>query len=317
MTLHRKSALDYAKKYWSRVCDDERIGTVGDLSKPIADFRRAMRAPTSDGWEAIFVRDAREEKGIFRRSFRGKVEDLPTPFIKQHDLEDCTHYVSRCLMKEGVHFTPTSRANELATAMVTHPKTKTLALRTTRAQGQQIINTGVFKAGDLIAYSKAQQTPFSHTAMFVGKNASDPTDPGGITCHSVCRYRGEEGSADDEWFLHDGLFYTLVHFSDDDPRPSHATRRWLPGWWRVRHEYYFMTEEGHAFSTSSPPVSKSQRLTHGSSVGYYFDHGREVVFIWRRHSLHVQVERWTASADPTRATVVTNGLPLTVSRVHF
>ena len=118
--------------------------------------------------------------------------------------------------------TETSRANELAEAMIKSPNTKALALKTTQKEGQKVIDSGIFKPGDLVAYYTEKKGRYTHSAMFVGKQTSQKDDPGGITCHSLCRFEGLtkawNGADDDVWFLHGGLSYTLIHFSEDDPK---------------------------------------------------------------------------------------------------
>ena len=42
----------------------------------------------------------------------------------------------------------------------------------------------------LRAYFTPSKERYTHTAMFVGKQTNDPSDPGGITCHTVCRFEG-------------------------------------------------------------------------------------------------------------------------------
>jgi len=242
MSLNRQAALDYAKKFWNRVCDDGKICIKGGAFL-LADKRRKMGAPESAGWFAVYVSDGSGgEKAVFQRVKGGAVEEMPDAIAVwsgAEGLDDCTHYVSRCLIAGGVALKETARANELSLAMIDSSHTKTLALRTTKAQGQKVIDAGVFKTGDLVAYYMKSKGRYDHTAMFVGKQVGGSTDPGGITCHTVCRFQGLSaawnGATDDNWFLHDedGRSYTLVHFSDDDPAISAATLKWLPGWWKV------------------------------------------------------------------------------------
>jgi hypothetical protein len=205
--------------------------------------------------------------------------------------------------------------------MVGSSHTKTLALKTTKAQGQKVIDTGIFKAGDLVAYYMKSKGRYDHTAMFVGKQLGSSTDPGGITCHTVCRFQGLSaawnGATDDNWFLHaeEGRSYTLVHFSDDDPPISPATLKWLPGWWKVGREFYFVLENGHAYSTLHKPTKTTQKLFHSESVGYYFQGTSHLILIWRKPHGLVQVERWTAPFGGKAATVMIEGVMSPAERV--
>ena len=319
MAIDRKAGVDYARKFWNRVCDDDKFWISSSVVS-LGDKRRSMKAPASEGWEAFFVSNgAGGENAVFRRTVKGKTEDKPDPIADWDDLDDCTHYVCRCLLAEGIPLTETPRANELTEAMIKSGKTKTLALRTTKEQGQKVVDSGIFKPGDLIGYHTAKKDRYTHTAMFVGKLTGGKDDPGGITCHTVCRFQGLtqawNGASDDAWFLHEGLTYTLIHFSEDDSAPSGSTRQWLEGWWKVGSIFYFVTGNGHAFSTSHKPAKASQRLLTGTSVGYYFDNGRDVIFIWRASGGKVRLERWTANGK--EASLIIDGVQSSASRVKF
>jgi hypothetical protein len=319
VTIDRKAAVEYAKKYWNRVADDDKFWTSNAVVS-LANKRKSMNAPAADGWEAFFVSDGGGgENAIFRRTTGGNTEDKPDPIASWKDLDDCTHYVCRCLIKEGIALTETPRANELAEAMIKSGKTKTLALKCGQDQGQKVIDSGVFKPGDLVAYYTENKGRYTHTAMFVGKQTGEPDDPGGITCHTVCRFEGLSaawnGASDDAWFLHGGLSYTLIHFSEDDAGTSAPTLKWLPGWWQIGEEFYCVLENGRAYSTHAKPAKASNKLLTSNSVGYYFETGKEVVFVWRKPAGKVQVERWTAPVNGQPAAIKIDGVAATLTRV--
>ena len=172
MPIDRKAALDYAKKFWNRVTDDDRFWTENAVVL-LDDKRKKMAAPAKDGWEAFFVPDGSGgEKAIFRRTVAGKTEDKPDPIATWDELDDCTHYVCRCLLKEGITLRETPRANELTEAMLKSSKTKTLALKVSKDEGQKAVDSGVFKPGDLVGYYTDKKSRYTHTAMFVGKQTS-------------------------------------------------------------------------------------------------------------------------------------------------
>jgi hypothetical protein len=321
MPIDRNAAVAYAKKYWNRVADDNTFWTSDDEIQ-LADKRRSMNAPAAAGWEAFFVGDGNGgEKAIFRRQVDGRTEDKPDPIATWHELDDCTHFVSRCLIKEGIAFTETPRANELAEAMLKSSKTKTLALKTTREQGQKVIDSGMFKPGDLVAYYTDEKGVYTHTAMFVGKPTGGADDPGGITCHTVCRFRGLTQAwntyYDDAWFLDEtkGFSYTLIHFSEDDPDISVATLQRLQGWWEIGDGFYYVLNNGHAFSTSTKPADASQKLATGDSTGYYFEVDDEVVFVWREPGGGVRVEKWGVPADAAKVAVNSDAFDGNATRV--
>jgi hypothetical protein len=319
VAIDRKAAVDYAKKYWNRVTDDDKFWTSNAVVS-LAAKRKSMNASAADGWEAFFVSDhARGENAVFRRTVAGTVEEMPDPIATWDELDDCTHYVCRCLIKEGIALTETPRANELAEAMIKSNKTKTLALKVSKELGQKVVDSGVFQPGDLVAYYTASKNRYTHSAMFVGNQTGRTGDPGGITCHTVCRFEGLtqawNGASDDAWFLHDGLSYTLVHFSEDDAVVSAATTKWLPGWWKIGKEFYCVLDNGRAFATASKPLKASHKLLAGNSAGYYFERGGQVVFIWRKPVGKVQVETWTAPTNTTAATAKVDGADVTLTRI--
>lgn len=320
MAIDRNGAVDFAKKFWNRVADDDKFWTSNE---PIitANKRKKMNAPKADGWEVFFVPDGHgEEDAVFCRFANGKIVERKADPVAGWDLlDDCTHYVCRCLMEEGISLKETPRANELTEAMISHQKTKTLAVRTNQAEGQKVVDSGIFKPGDMVGYYTRARNRYTHTAMFVGFQLGTSNDPGGITCHTLCRFQGLtkdwNGATDDNWFLHEGLDYTLIHFSEDDPVISQATLGWLPGWWSIGKEFYFVSENGRAFATHAKPSQASFRIAAGTSQGYYFDLGNEILFIWRRPGAKAQVERWSRAADTGNIDVKIDGTAASVSRV--
>ena len=322
MALDRNAGVEYAKKFWNRVCDDDKFWNK-DWFVLVKDKRKSMDAPATENWEALFVSDgAGGEKAVFRRTVKGKTEEKPDPisvWSGPQGLNDCTHFVSRCLMAEGLSITETPRAHELSTALISASNTKTLALQVSRAQGQKVVDSGIFKEGDFVGYAK-ENGNYEHTAMFVGRQVGGATDPGGITCHTVCRFQGLSaawnGATDDVWFLHEekGRSYTLVHFAEDDPPISPTTLQWLPGWWQIGNDFYFVTTGGHGFATPQKPTRPAQKLLNANTVGYYFE-GKPVIFIWRKPGSKTQVEKWTAPTGGKAATVEIDGVPSRATRV--
>jgi len=319
MPLDRKSAVDYATRFWNRVCDDDMIAISSGVVS-LADKRKSMKAPASDGWEGWYVSDGNgNEKAVFGRVVNGKVVSQADPIFTWDFLDDCTHYVCRCLLAEGVKLTQTSRANELTEEMIKSSQTKTLAVRASRKEGQRVIDSGIFKPGDMVGYYTEKKGRYTHTAMFVGRAAGGADDPGGITCHSLCRFEGKtqawNGATDDAWFLHEGLSYTLIHFAEDDATVTSTHRGWLEGWWKVGSDFYFIRGDGHAFSTLHPPTRAGQTLSTGKSIGYYFDTGRAVIMIWRKPGGKVQVEQWAATGEAATASLTVDGV--SASAVRF
>jgi hypothetical protein len=317
MSVDRKAAVDYARKYWNRAADDDKFWTSNAVVD-LAQKRRSMNAPASDGWQAFFVGNgAGGENAVFRRTVDGRTEEMPEPIATWDQLDDCTHYVSRCLIAEGVKLTETPRANELTEAMIASNQTKVLAVKTSQSQGQKVVDSGLFKPGDMLGYYTERKGRYTHTAMFVGRLAGGAGDPGGITCHTVCRFEGLtqawNGADDDAWFLHEGLSYTLIHFSDDDSPITQATLGWLPGWWKVGASFYFVTDTGRAFATSRAPRSASDKLFSGASSAHYFDDAGKITFVWNGLGGAVRLESW--SSGPGGVVVSADGLPVSAAAV--
>jgi len=295
MPINRNDAMDYAKKFWNKLTDDDKFAHHNDGIVNVTHARLKMKAPKNE-WEGVFVSDGKNgEKGVFRSIKDGTTK--PDPFVEWNMLDDCTHYVSRCLKAGGVTVTETGRANELAVQMIQSTETKALAIMCSQADGQKIIDTGVFKEGDFVAYANAKGN-YTHTAMFVGRRRGTSGDPGGITCHTVCRFQGLtkawNGADDDNWFLGGDHTYTLVHFADDDARVSAATLGWLKGWWKAGNEFYYIGTDGRAYSTRIKPHRAQQVLAASPTAGYCFEGNSDVLFIWRLPGGGVRIERWTA-----------------------
>jgi hypothetical protein len=101
MPLNRKAAIDYARRFWDRPCDD---GVVWLTNAPIHvdHARKDLGTPASEGWEARFIPDGMgAEKAVFQRPFRGFIQHK---LIHQWDgLADCAHFLSKCIQAGGTH----------------------------------------------------------------------------------------------------------------------------------------------------------------------------------------------------------------------
>lgn len=299
MPFDRNAALTYASKYWNRACDDDRVA-IESGSVPINDKRKAMDAPRDKGWEVYFVSDGgRGENAVFARMVGDKlVETKPDPVLtdlKDH-LDDCTHYVSHCLLNEGITVKPTNRANELIEALIKNPNAKVLALKTDQTEGQKIIDSGIFKVGDVVGYYAEEKGRYHHSAMYIGDaNSTGGKIKGGITCHSVCRFGGRtqawNGANDDAWFINETSgSYTLIHFTADDPQLLDGN---LLGWWQLGDNYYRVAADGTAKSTKIAPRDKDERLRHGDASAQLLQGSNEIIFVWQRAHGKIEVEKWS------------------------
>jgi hypothetical protein len=318
----RNNALNYANKYWNRACDDDRIA-IESGAVSVNDKRKAMDAPRDKGWEVYFVSDGgRGENAVFARMVGGKLaETKPDPVLtdQTNHLDDCTHYVSRCLINEGINVKETNRANELIEALIKNPNAKVLALKTDQTEGQKIIDSGVFKVGDVVGYYAEGKGRYHHSAMYIGDaNSTGGKITGGITCHSVCRFGGRtqawNGANDDGWFINDGSgSYTLIHFTNDDPQLLDGN---LFGWWQLGKNYYRIAADGTAKSTKVAPRNEEERVRHGDATAQLLQGSGEVIFIWQKPHGLIEVEKWSIGMR-TRdvATVRTAAGPDTATRL--
>jgi len=285
LAFNRELAVKYAEKHWSVPCDDGLVWLTND-ALVIEKKRKELNAPASAGWQAMFVRGsgADPEKAVFRRSAGPVIEEkLISGWA---GLADCAHFLSRCLTAGGANISERG-VRELVEKLQRRSDTKTLCERVTRDRAQRVIDSGIFKRGDMIGYFNVSpigdfggRQAYTHSTMYVGK--IDSARVGGVTCHTVARFPPKSW-VNDSWWLHDGYTYTLIHFSGDDPVPHNA--RALAGWWKLvyagRTEYYYVLHDGRARYTKRAPASAAEALHIGEGTAYWFVNGVQVTFIWK------------------------------------
>lgn len=313
MKIDRTKAIDYARRFWNRPCDDG-VFWLTSHAIDVAKKRIELKAPASDGWEPFFVSGGTRpgddpEQAVFQRTVGGVVE---SKLIQEWaGLADCAHYLSKCLQAGGIKVSELG-VGSLVNTLQARADTKTLAEKVSKDRGQRVVDSGILKEGDMIGYfnvdpagdyGRAQS--YTHSTMYAGK--LDATDAGRITCHTVARFPGLSW-VNDQWWLHDGYNYTFIHFGDDDP-PSAGTTTSLPGWWKVeygsRMEYYYIYKDGRARYTLKAPTS-NRELHAPEGTAYWFQGTGKITFIWRKTGT---VEEWTAGADPREYRISVNGTP--------
>jgi len=290
MAINRAAAFDFAKRFWNRPCDDGIFWTA-DAPVSIAQKRRELRAPESDGWEALFIPNGEGEDAVFQKP------SGDTKLIQGwKGLDDCAHYLCRCLHAEGIVVNRVS-VGELVRDQQARSDTKTLGEKVAKDKGQLIVNSGVFKKGDMIGYFEKKGV-YGHSAMYAGKLNDDDSDVGRITCHSVCRFPGLSDNSDNSWDLGQDYRYTFIHFSNDDPHAASSLTGVLTGWWRVefsgKTKFYFIHKDGRAHSTRRAPTEKTPELHVGDDSAYSFEGPDGITFTWR---LSGDVEVWSKGED--------------------
>lgn len=290
MPLVRKAAIDYARKHWTTPCDDGIFWlTYGAVH--IGEKRKQLKAPAADGWKAMFVRylDAGEkaEKAIFKK---GTDEKL----ISDWDgLADCAHFLSRCLQAGAVKINERG-VPSLISALRERSDTKTLGLRVSQAGAQRIIDSGIFREGDMIGYYNVRPDGdygairYTHSTMYAGK--------GRVTCHTMSRFPGLS-DVEDRWYLkRDTYEYTLIHFTAGDELFDPTSAKALSGWWKGEFSgdvyYYFVLADGRARWTRVAPKSASTTLSREAASGnaYWFQKSSRFVMIWQNSG---GVETWS------------------------
>src|SRR5271167_1927417 len=100
MGFNRTSALDYAKRFWNRPCDDG-VFWLTNQAIDVEKKRKELRAPASDGWEALFVSDGKgAEQAVFQRTSGGLIDTITIQ--PWEGLADCAPFWSKCLQAGGI-----------------------------------------------------------------------------------------------------------------------------------------------------------------------------------------------------------------------
>jgi hypothetical protein len=334
VAFNRDDAVSYAADHWNTVCDDELIylygGTINTRLK-----KRELRLPDPDSWDVVFLPDPSsprtKEQAFFYRPTDG---DAPTPatrdqfeLVKFHEdkgLADCAHYLSKCLQAGGLKGFLHPGVPDLVSSLRGLSHTKTLGNLIPGPNAQQVINTGIFQPGDVIAYylkvphNANEGTGYSHSTMYVGDNR--------ITCHTLARFREQYNNS--FWPLvskEDALHwrYTLIHFADDDPPSVSGLTGLIEGWWEVdagpEERFYSFQSNGVVRFTPHRPANTKHALAKGAAKesGYWYDLGVSLLIFWIDTGV---VERWIFGPDFPDETVGerrdgSNVIPITVSRM--
>jgi hypothetical protein len=333
--LNRIKALSYALEYWSKPCDDGYFcsyttsGGRAVIHDIRARLRREGKLPDPDNWKAVFIpSDSGGEQACFiRPNPRGKslwgpppgmspdlLYPTPTdpppelnglfdvvPFHQDHGIVDCAHFVSRCLSAGEVKLYHPS-VPDLVRTLRSYPMsvTRTLGVKVTREQGDQILDTGIVRPGDVIAFwawiERERRTDYHHSTIYVGVDAAPSLDAQKlldrgstgkgkhrVACHTVCRF----GKAyyDESWFLSDILgHFTFIHFfGPEDEIPSHIASQ-LKDWVAVDHgggkEFYHFLSDGRCEKSTNAP--KPGRMPHlkPDDHGYWFVRDNFAFVFW-------------------------------------
>lgn len=325
MSFNRNAAVQYADRYWNIPADDGTVyivkavsGTGGrgstevSMAVSIADVRTRnviptqtwQKAPVNENWQPFFVNDGKlAEKLVFRHA------GSPDIVINEWaGLADCAHFLSRCLTAGGVRVQEAG-VPKLLEALQRLSNTKTLCQGVSRQAGQRVIDTGIFRPGDVIGYFNIDPNGdyggahmYSHSAMYVGK--INGKRDGGIACHTVCRFPGRSWLEDSWWLKPAGHYaYTLIHFSDDDRVPSGAGE--LVGWWQLNYpprltRYCLVQWNGLAhYARKAPPKGVRGPFGAGDPAYWFMAPNGDVTFVQKDGT----VELWTRGRSGYSVTI--------------
>jgi len=294
MAFQRDGMLQYAKRYWNRPCNDGYF-MLNDGAVDIEQKRLELKAPASEGWEAVFLAEFNSGgglKGEYAAFQKPNGDEIPIHGWR--GLADCAHYISKCLEPGGIKVHEMS-VPKLVTTLRQRGDTKTLGKRLSREAAQRILDLGTFKKGDVIAYFNVDphgdyegKQDYTHSTMYLGKDGSGI---GRIACHTICRHGHLPHN--DQWWLKNGSYtYTLIHFAADDPLATEAGH--LEGWWRIeyfgRKEYYRLFKDGTLRWTYQAPKTPTDQIeVNAKRKGYWFQYPQELRVCWQSTGT---VERW-------------------------
>src|SRR5690348_1892218 len=106
---------------------DRFLGRQGELGEQAVD--RESVAGVAAVAPGALAANPRSAPWHSAQVVNGSIEQMPAPIATWDELDDCTHYVRRCLKSERIGLIEQPRANELAETMIKSSKTKTLALK--------------------------------------------------------------------------------------------------------------------------------------------------------------------------------------------
>jgi len=344
MPLDRKAVMEYADKHWFTPCDDGLIYSYMAKGSAIHVEQEKQRLEregklSGSGWKAVLLPEVDannhvvdgKERGCFIRpnpdgeeiiagkkpaALTGKF-DIVAFYERtgEHDgLVDCAHYVSRCLTAGGVKINHPGVPGLVSELRDRRPDTRTLGLEITRAQGDRIMNTGVMKPGDLIAYvhedPKTHSRGYAHSALYTGIDAHNVHR---LTCHTTARFKEFffhtpwNITVDPEWR------FTLIHFSDDvfPPLPQPSRFQVTQG---ATAEVWDFKPNGHivrGHGSSSPHQVFGARP---GDRGYWVIHGLNLFVFWPRTG-QVASMGFVSLDDTDTFPVTIDGQPATMQAV--
>jgi hypothetical protein len=312
MPFNRTNATAYAHLYWDIPCDDGLIA-VKSSSKGLSveeAFRKKMVGENRSDWQAAFIirekHEPRGEDAWFVPAVTPTTRDNVL-FALWEDINDCAHYVVKCLQAGGISLQDIGAVPQLEKKLRGLGNTKTLANKLSTGAAQRVLDTQlsgspILKKGDVILYAKRETNNLFHSALYLGE--------GKIACHT-------ESRRNSFWNIYSQHKVSLIHFSDDDPAPSSSQINWLPGWWEVDWKgskyYYYYARSGRVSYSRSKPLSTNAGNATPVGKGYWFrESERGYLIVWRKTGA---IERFELIDSKTQVGKWNNQDALTAKRL--
>ncbi len=296
MKINRDMVVAHASSYWYTPCRD---GLVWLSDRPIRiEAERAARKLNAD-WAAVFLQTdfIRYRDGLFFiRSkhlsqlasytyHEANIPDSDKILVQPWEgLNDCTHFVSECLSAGGV---PLHELNVggLVKTLKARSDVQTLAEFVDFSLAKRIVQSGVMKRGDIIAYGTAAKNfSHAHAVIYMGNNQ--------VCNHTHLNHPSFTGGNDldthGNWerYATTGTGHTrvlLFHFKDDVPVSAQSSM--LGYWsvtWRGKTYYYYFEASGRVSYSSHTPANKKQAPADFEGRGYWFENGGAIKMSWTK-----------------------------------
>ncbi|MFD1572974.1 amidase domain-containing protein [Agromyces cerinus subsp. nitratus] len=293
--MKRADAVAYAKNHWFRPTDDNLVWAKS-FAINVVTLKASLLAKkkVEADWEPVFLRKIAtdvstgtpgEADGLYfvdpaHVGTKFLEKDIPaSDRFLAHDwfgtagvpgspggLNDCTAYVSHCLVAGGVTYLgpsspgdvwPTRGAQQIYNLLSERPATQ--VKRLTNMAGEADVEL-VFKAlahivkpGDVLTFARNGRN--GHCGMLVTVDST--TGDARMTCHSTLDHADLPGEG--TWQIRttpEHPFVSVLHFSHDDPPLGALTA--LAGWWTVTMGsstyYYFLLQGGGCRWVSKKPT---------------------------------------------------------------
>ncbi len=271
----RQSAGYYADSFWDTPCADGIIATSAGIVNVEQEFKKRMKGEKRSEWEARFVRNfvnPQTAKTEVEAACFVKIKDPRQKVMFRHwdGMNDCAHFVSRCLGDGGLTSVYAAGVPILEQNLRKLAITKTFGNRISYDRGKRIVASGILKPGDVIIYYTPQGTQGAHSVFYLGG--------GTMACHTRSRY-------DESWQIGSEYKVRFIHFSHDDPLPQPKLKQVLPGWWEVTYQqkkyYYYFHANGQVGYIKTKPANKHRPISVPTQRGYWFgSNSQQYTIIW-------------------------------------